>query len=264
MKNIFIYLFLSTALIRFAFSQSEDFDCNKLRAAIFAAKKAINDYNAERLKETYPSYRLDEVSVIESRNGLEKYEEFRVIQKHIKAHKEECLSCFEGAAQDPVDMALFFKAAEVLPREEYISFVTASADLAESGAISKQQYKWALWPFSKHLRDLWAEDPVSEPLRQLALRAKTVMAEDASFCAFLDRILSRKLAPTGAPRRTIPPLDDGSTPLDITKSRIPSSQETQAASINPDRSSPSLWTWFLGSILVLFALAAIWWKINRK
>jgi hypothetical protein len=263
MKTILIYLFLITAPHSFVLSQSEKLDCNELRASIVLAKKSINDFNANRLKEQYPSYRLDAVDVVETRGGLEKYEEFRAIQKHINIHKEKCLSCFGGTVQDPVDMALFFKAAEVLSREEYIKFVTAAADLVESGAISKQQYNWALRPFSKHLRDMWAEDPISKPLQQLALRARAVMADDASFCAFVDKVLSRKLAPAGAPRRTIPPLDDGSAPLDLMKSRLPSSQDAKTAPFFPDQSS-ALWPWSIVLILIVSTLVGMWWKIIRK
>jgi hypothetical protein len=264
MKTILTYLCFLTALHTSALSQSEKLDCNELRAAIAMAKKSINDYKADKSRETHSSYELSEIGIVESSmTGFEKNKEFRIIQEYIKAYKEQCVSCFGSTVQDPVEMALFFKAAQVLSLEEYIKFATAAADLVPSEVISKKQYEWVLFPFSKHLRDIWAEDPISKPLQQLALRAKAVMQDDVAFSNFLDEILSRDLASVGAPRQTIPPIADGSVPLStVIKEQLRYKKNKLLRSLEKQKISTSM----LWGIIVTttFIITGLFWFFLKK
>lgn len=65
------------------------------------------------------------------------------------------MTLFNEIATNETQKAICFKAAQILPREEYIAFVTAASEHVASGSISKQQFKWALFPSETHLRNKW-------------------------------------------------------------------------------------------------------------
>lgn len=93
-------------------------------------------------------------------------------------------------AESANSKALYFKAAQTLPREDYLRFMLMAADQVGPNGISKQQFKWGLFPSAKHLREMWLEDPPGELLKDLARRASREFADDPKLLEFFDGLES--------------------------------------------------------------------------
>lgn len=156
--------------------------------------KMIRDALAKTERSIPENYR-DPLSVVEKRlSSWEKVEAFTEIQSALENSWRTNLPKINEFATNDTQKALFFKAAQILPRKEYIEFMIAASDQVASEAVSKQQFKWALFPGQKHLREMWTEAPPSESLKQLARKAKMIFSEDTSQANFFDHVLSGKVA----------------------------------------------------------------------
>jgi hypothetical protein len=149
-----------------------------------------------KIESTISENYRDPVSVAEKRpsSWAKKVEAFAQLQTVLKTSWRTSLSQINEIATNETQKAIFFKAAQILPREEYIAFVTAASEQVASGSISKQLFKWALFPSEIHLREMWTEAPPSESIKQLARQAKMVLSEDTNQSNFFDHVLSGKVA----------------------------------------------------------------------
>lgn len=128
-----------------------------------------------------------------SSSMAKKIESFDLLQKNFKKTWKEDLNSIETVAPSDNTKAIFFKAAQILSREDYRNFLMATCPLVESGKISKQQLKWGLFPAEKHLREMWIENPPSSSLKDLACQASLIFADDEGMKVFLDRVFSGQL-----------------------------------------------------------------------
>lgn len=96
----------------------------------------------------------------------------------------------EEIAPNDNEKVIFFKAAEVLPRAEYIQLLKKAADKVDQQTISLQQFKWAIFPSSKHLRDMWEENCIDPEIRLLAEHSKSIFTNDKSMLLFFGNIVS--------------------------------------------------------------------------
>lgn len=176
-----IYILVLFSMLRYSVMAQ---DANMVREMLAKIESTISE-----------NYR-DPVSVAEKRpsSWAKKVEAFAQLQTVLKTSWRTSLSQINEIATNETQKAICFKAAQILPREEYIAFVTAASEHVASGSISKQQFKWALFPSETHLREMWTEDPPSESLQQLAQQAKIVLSEDTKQSKFFDHVLSGKVA----------------------------------------------------------------------
>lgn len=123
-----------------------------------------------------------------------KIESFDLLQQNFKKTWVEDLRSIDTVAPSDNTKAIFFKAAQILPRKDYIDFLMMTCQFVENGKISKQQLKWGLFPAEKHLREMWIENPPSAPLKDLAHQASLIFADDKNMKGFLDKVVSGQVA----------------------------------------------------------------------
>jgi|GEM_PF-2806472 len=124
--------------------------------------------------------------IVEKRlSGLEKYPSFVPLEKSVRENWREDLLEFENVADTAAKKSLYFKAAETLDVENYIEFLRLAGKATASQKIEKQQFKWALFPSQKHLRDMWTQNPPSQSLKELAREAEAILSDDLSTARFL-------------------------------------------------------------------------------
>lgn len=250
----FLYIFVLVSLLRLSAMAQ---DSNMIRETLAKTERAIPE-----------NYR-DSASIVEMRSSLEKVESFTQLQSILKTSWRTNLPQINEFAANDTQKALYFKAAQILPREEYIAFMTAASDQATSGSISKQQFKWALFPSQKNLREMWTEDPPSESLQQLARKAKIILGDDAGQFKFFDHVLSGKVASDNRPPEepkfekelTAKGATSAPTATPSTSAKAPP-QSSPIAQVEPPRSSPL--PWIIGAILLLAVAGGILFKLLRK
>lgn len=123
-----------------------------------------------------------------------KIESFDLLQQNFNKTWVEDLRSIETVAPSDNAKAIFFKAAQILSRKDYIDFLMMTCRLVENGKISKQQLKWGLFPAEKHLREMWIENPPSGSLKNLASEASLIFADDKGMRDFLDKVVSGQVA----------------------------------------------------------------------
>jgi len=158
--------------------------------------RLINEVKLEEtkyLQRNHPSAEYDEWNAIETRvSSFKKIKAFVEMQDIIRTSWRQLNSKINEFAPEPVDKTIFFKAAQVLPREEYIQFLIEVSYTLEQNNIALQQFKWALLSNdSPHLLNMWEEEKGTKKLHNLAYRAKTVLSgtEFASDLLLNDRML---------------------------------------------------------------------------
>jgi len=261
--KIFIYTFASVILSSLSVTAQ---DSNMIRDMLTKTES--------RIPENY----RDPLSIVEMRSSLDKVESFVQMQGILKSSWKTSLPLINELAANDTQKALYFKAAQILPREEYIAFVTAASEQAATGTISKQQFKWALFPGQKHLREMWTEDPPDESLQQLARRAKEVLGDDAGPSNFFDHVLSGKVASDNrSPEQTSPleneaegrastpttiPIASAPTTISSASAPTPVRKASSALQAEPPKSTP--WSWIVGAILLLTVAGGVLFKFRRK
>ncbi len=222
-----------------------------------------------KTESAIPENYRDSASIVEMRSSLEKVESFTQLQSILNTSWRTNLPQINEFAANDTQKALYFKAAQILPREEYIAFMTAASDQAASGAISKQQFKWALFPSQKNLREMWTEDPPSESLQQLARKAKIILGDDAGQFKFFDHVLSGKVASDNRPpeepklekKLTAKGATSAPTATPSTSAKVPP-QSSPVAQVEPPKATPL--PWIIGAILLLAVVVGILFKLRRK
>ena len=132
-----------------------------------------------------------------SSSMAKKIESFDLLQKNFEKAWTEDLRSIDTVAPSDNKKAIFFKAAQILPRKDYIDFLMMTCQLVDNGKISKQQLKWGLFPSEKHLREMWIENPPSAPLKDLAHQASLIFADDQGMKDFLEKVVSGQVAIDG-------------------------------------------------------------------
>jgi hypothetical protein len=165
-------------------------------------------------------------------------------------------------ALNETQKSILFKAAQKLHAKQYMQLLNRAYDLTKNDMISRQQYKWALFPSSKHLRNMWTEVPPSEELKGIALKAREIMGPDSDIGQFMTRVIigeiassSRGFDPEAKPSRaaiTPPPGVINANPTPAPPLPDPTASPHQ--SMNP------VW-WFVGAIATLCALVLV---VRRK
>jgi hypothetical protein len=183
-------------------------------------------------------------AIVERRSSTmaQKIESFDLLQKNFKETWKDDLNAIETVAPTDNTKAIFYKAAQILPLRDYITFLTLTCRQVEAGKISKQQLKWALFPFEKHLREMWTENPPSAELKELALRASFVLKDDKGMKDFLEKVISRqeKMDNAGENEAALPanPTADQDSPAKPqTKSEPPSNSFHKVTTIKHDGNS---------------------------
>jgi len=222
-----------------------------------------------KAESSIPENYRDPASIVEMRSSLEKVETFTQLQGILKNSWRTSLPHINELAANDTQKSIYFKAAQILPREEFIAFVSAASDQVASKAISKQQFKWALFPSQKHLREMWTEDPPSESLQQLAQRAKMILGDDAGQSKFFDHVLSGKVASDNRPPEQTSPSENAAEIPASGPTAAPPSTSTNATPqsslvVQVEQSRTALWPWIIGAILLLAALGGILFKFVRK
>ena len=137
---------------------------------------------------------LDAIAERRASSMAKKIESFNLLQQNFKKTWAVDLNSIETVAPSDNTKAIFFKAAQILSREDYIDFLMVTCRFVEGGKISKQQLKWGLFPAEKHLREMWIENPPSLSLKELAHRAGLILANDDGMKRFLDGVISGEVA----------------------------------------------------------------------
>lgn len=222
-----------------------------------------------KTESAIPDNYRDPASVVEMRSSLVKIEAFVQLQGSLGTSWETSLPLINDIAINDTQKAIFFKAAQILSREEYIAFMTAASDQAASRAISKQQFKWALFPSQKHLREMWIEDPPSESLQQLAKNARMILGDDGSQSKFFNDVLSGKVALDNRPPEQPNPSENAAEGQESVPTTAPNSISTKATpqsspvvTAEPTKSLP--WEWIIGVIVLLAVVGGILLKLRRK
>ena len=152
------------------------------------------------------------------------------------------MNSIEKIAPSDNAKAIFFKAAQILPRKDYIDFLGVSCDLAKEGKLSKQQLKWALFPSEKHLREMWGVPEPSRELRVVAERGKIVFSDDPRMLEFFDGVISGKVA---ASAKKFHERYDGPSPekrpVRRTSQGHREADDVLPASNNQKRGTPIMW-----------------------
>ena len=143
-------------------------------------------------RNAIPEKYRNPASIVEMRSTLKKIGAFVTLQTEFPTSWEETLGAIGTVAPDSPSIAIYFKAAEVLPKREYAGFMLAAADGVSSGEISIQQFKWGLFPAEKHLRDMWNENEKPPAMIDLARKAKTLLANEPESVRFFDDVLAGK------------------------------------------------------------------------
>lgn len=148
------------------------------------------------IEAAFPEDYRNAVSIVERRSSAmaQKIESFGLLQKNFEKAWTEDLRSIDTVAPSDNTKAIFFKAAQILPRKDYIDFLMITCQLVEDGEVSKQQLKWGLFPSEKHLREMWIENPPSVPLKDLAHQAGLIFADDGGMKDFLDKVVSGQVA----------------------------------------------------------------------
>lgn len=179
----------------------------KLLLGLFGLLIACDFANAEsetaillnKIEAAFPEDYRNAVSIVERRSSAmaQKIESFDLLQKNFEKAWTEDLRSIDTVAPSDNTKAIFFKAAQILPRKDYINFLMTTCQLVQNGKISKQQLKWGLFPSEKHLREMWIENPPSVPLKDLAHQASLIFADDEGMKDFLDKVVSGQVAIDG-------------------------------------------------------------------
>jgi hypothetical protein len=202
-------------------------------------------------------------SIIEKRtSSLAKIASFAQLQKEIGTTWRHDLPLISKVASSDNAQALYFKAAQVLPREEYIQFMMLASEQVAGNGISKQQFKWGVFPSEKHLREMWTDSTSSESLKILAQRAKQLLDDDPSTLQFFDNVIVGRVASDNRPS------GQSSTSVSDTPTTQPAPSESLSVlKVQPILASskqPSApWLWIIG-ILLLAVINGILFKFLRK
>lgn len=200
----------------------------------------------------------DPALIVEMRSSLKKIEAFGALQTAFSTSWKETLSAIGTVAPDDPSIAIYFKAAEVLPKREYVGFMLAAADGVTSGKISVQQFKWGLFPSEKHLRDMWNEDGLPPAIFDLARKAKTLLADEPETVQFFEGFLAGKVADGATPPSLSSSFDSGSSSQNVTK---PISSTVESATLGY-QSIVALVICGLAVVLGFVALRIYWWRKN--
>ncbi len=122
--------------------------------------------------------------------NLAKIDSFDKIQKNFSENWRNDLKDLETVAPSENAKVIFLKAAEILPRKQYIEFLMESCELVDRKVLSKQQLKWALFPSDERLSGLWTDKAPSESLKELSIRLKQVYLDEPELLQFFDNVLS--------------------------------------------------------------------------
>jgi hypothetical protein len=130
-------------------------------------------------------------SIVEMRStSLSRIDSFSKLEKVVASSWKQDLPNISVFAENEAGKTLYFKAAQALPRHDYIQFMTTATLLAADHSISVQQFKWGLFPGAKHLREMWIENPADEALIELARQARPLFTDDEATKSFCDKVIS--------------------------------------------------------------------------
>lgn len=126
-------------------------------------------------------YRRIPAAIVDNLDSLNKYESYVLAQDIIKQNWESIAPEIDAIADTDAKRAILFNAAqEALEPDEYISLVTQCIEGRDSNAINYWQFKWALFPWHKKHRNMWAPEYASVPMFELARKAEELFASSSS------------------------------------------------------------------------------------
>lgn len=147
----------------------------------------------EALEKTVPAAYRDPGALVEKSNWS-KEPDFRELQSLIARDWASHAPAISTVAPSNNAKTIYYKAAQVLDRSTYLKLIMATSDRMAAGELHPMQFKWVVYPQSKHLREIWHEDPPSIELKKVAARVREVMAGDPSTVRFMNEVISGQVA----------------------------------------------------------------------
>jgi hypothetical protein len=120
--------------------------------------------------------------------------DFLALENHVLNNWRNDLANLGEVAPSEGALTLYFKAAQVMPREEYVRFLLALVPYVVEGSVPHQQFYWCLSPTSKQLRDIWVDYPLDKDRESLAKAAVGIFTEDKSKQQFFEDVISGAVA----------------------------------------------------------------------
>ena len=239
-------------------------------AAILANE---HDALSSLLKETIqqlPERARSTESIVERRStSFSRIESFSKIEILITTSWERDLPEISEFAESESEKAIYFKAAQKLSRRDYLRFMTAAASLVANGSISKQHFKWGIFPEEKHLREMWIENPANGPLKNLAHQASLIFSDDKNMKDFFEKVVSGQLAidSIGKGEKSL-----GATPLasqkpfdpNVPKSTDQDRMDHKRPTKKVEQELVSLQSWLCPGFIVLLLIMSMAWLRLRK
>lgn len=221
--------------------------------------------------EAFPKrYRIPAAIVEKSFSNIRDNPDYLELEKHVRKNWPDDLKNLNTIAPSEVLITLYLKAAQGMPRDEYVKFGLALVPLVEEGAVPLQQFNWFLLPNSKQLREIWVDYPLDQNRETLAKEASKIFVDDEIKRQFFEDAISGEVAsrhkafvkdyygdaPQGA--------RDAKHPrnLPITDEPSKSAKPDESNTSGPDVNDPSTLRWFIGGMVLLGILALLFkvWK----
>ncbi len=145
----------------------------------------------EAVENNIPEPYRSPVAAVEIKHSLNDGEAFQQLETEIISSWREILPILGDMDINETKKALFFKATQVLPLENYLEMSTLAMDRWEAGDISRMQAMWILFPAEKHLRDMWTMDDPPESLVNLAHKVANIYPDKSKDKVFFVEFLHK-------------------------------------------------------------------------
>jgi len=196
---------------------------------------------------------------------------FKKLQEMIAQDWEKHAPAISTIAPSDSAKTIYFKAAQVLDRDTYLKLIMVTSDRMAAGELHPMQFKWVVYPQSKHLREMWHKGPSGAELKKVAARVREVMANDPNTVRFMDKVISGEVAENNHDS------DPAADPSEARKAQLRQSINTASAptpapttAVNPasapaaplpEKSSNVVW-WIVG--LLILAAGVVFVERNKK
>ena len=195
MKRILLVIVLIYSIFFLREQYAFSYDKQEVKDVINETEK----YLTKEFVDGYgPRFELYPDIIIDNNCLLDECGAYLKLQNITKKSWKKIISDIEFVAPTENAKTIFIQSAQSLKREEYIEFLLKLADKTKQGIVSHQQFKWALFPHAKHLRNMWSDDQDYARLPELVQKVKKVFANDKNkeqakvIIKFFENILEKR------------------------------------------------------------------------
>jgi hypothetical protein len=211
-----------------------------------------------KIEQSLPERYRDPAAIVERRvESWMTVDGFSELRSSIQNDWESHIGNIREIAPTQNAQAIYFKAAEVLNKNNYYKLILSAADEAALGNVELTEFRWIVFPIEKHLRDMWTEDPPSAELKAVAARVREVMGADSGVGKFMTQVIAGEIAASNrgfAPdTKPLRPAFKPPTPQAVN----PSLALPPAVPVAPQPQRVNRTWWIVGAIAALAALVVV-------